>query len=66
MDQKKTCIPYDSVEFKSQADVASNRIPQMVMGAIVHGVGKCFYICDGLLTNLKGSDIGKLNKSETW
>ena len=59
MDQKKTCIPYDSVEQASAADVASNRIAQMVFGAIIHGVGKYFYVSDQLLMAVKGADLGR-------
>ena len=58
MDQQKTCIPYDSVEFMSQADIASIRIPQMVMGAIIHGKGRYAYVTDGLLMDMKGGDFG--------
>ena len=58
MDQKKTCIPYDSVEQASAADVTSNRVAQMVFGAIVHGIGKYFYVSDQLLMKLKGADLG--------
>ena len=58
MDQKKTCIPYDSVEQASAADVASNRIAQMVFGAIVHGIGKYFYVSDQLLMTVKWADLG--------
>jgi hypothetical protein len=61
MDQAKTCIPYDSVEFMSDADVASMRIPQMVMGGIIHGQGKYVYVTDGLLMDMKGSEFGKLH-----
>ena len=60
MDQKKTCIPFDSVEQGSAADVASLRIPQMVFGGIIHGLGKYFYVSDNLVNNLKGADLGKL------
>ena len=59
MDQKKTTIPYDSVEQASAADTSSNRITQSVMGGIVHGIGRFFYVTDGLLFDLKGSDYGK-------
>ena len=59
MNQKKTCIPFDSVEQGSAADVSSLRIGQMVFGAIIHGVGKYFYVSDNLLNNLKGADLGK-------
>ena len=59
MDQKKTCIPFDSVEQASAADVSSMRMAQMVFGAIIHGVGKYFYVSDSLLNNLKGGDLGK-------
>ena len=58
MDQAKTCIPYDSVEFMSDADVASMRIPQMVMGGIIHSQGKYVYVTDGLLMDMKGSEFG--------
>ena len=58
MDQKKTCIPFDSVEQGSAADVASLRIPQMVFGGIIHGLGKYFYVSDNLVNNLKGADLG--------
>ena len=58
MDQNKTCIPYDSVEFMSDADIASMRIPQMVMGGIIHGTGRFLYVSDGLLCDLKGADYG--------
>ena len=59
MDQQKTSIPYDSIEQQSAADLA-NRLPQMVMGGIVHGIGKFAFISDGLLMDLKGSDFGKV------
>ena len=58
MDQNKTCIPYDSVEFMSDADIASMRISQMVMGAIIHGQGRYVYVTDGLLMDMKGGDFG--------
>ena len=61
MDQKKTCIPYDSVEQASAADVASNRMAQMVFGAIVHGVGKYFYVSDQQVMNVKGADLGEFS-----
>ena len=61
MDQAKTCIPYDSVEFMSDADIASMRISQTVMGAIIHGQGKYVYVTDGLLMDMKGSEFGALH-----
>ena len=61
MDQAKTCIPYDSVEFMSDADIASMRIAQTVMGAIIHGQGKHVYVTDGLLMDMKGSEFGTLH-----
>ena len=59
MDQKKTCLPYDSVEQMSAADTGNTRISQAVMGAIIHGVGKFIYVSDGQLVDLKGGDFGK-------
>ena len=58
MDQKKTSIPYDSVEQGSAADTSSNRITQGVMGGIIHGIGRFLYVSDGLLCDLKGADYG--------
>ena len=62
MDQKKTCIPYDSVEQASAADVASTRVAQMVFGAIVHGVGKYFFVSDQQIMTVKGPDLGNSKK----
>ena len=59
MDQRKTSLPYDSVEQTSAADTASNRITQAVMGGIIHGIGKYIYVSDGLLLDLKGGDFGE-------
>ena len=58
MDQRKTSLPYDSVEQMSAADTG-NRIPQHVMGGIIHGIGKYFYVSDGHLSDLKGGDFGE-------
>ena len=43
----------------SAADTGSSRISQAVMGAIIHGVGKYFYVTDGQLLDLKGGDFGE-------
>ena len=59
MDQKKTCLPYDSVEQMSAADTGGSRISQAVMGAIIHGIGKYFFVSDGQLVDLKGGDFGE-------
>ena len=59
MDQRKTSLPYDSVEQMSAADTAGNRISQAVMGGIIHGIGKYFYVSDGQLLDLKGGDFGE-------
>ena len=55
MDQAKTCIPYDSVEFMSDADVASMRIPEIVYGRYHSHSRKDVNVMDGLLMDMKGS-----------
>ncbi len=44
--QDCTHVPFSSVEQLSQKDVKAGRLQQRVHGAIVHGLGKYFYLVD--------------------
>ncbi len=44
--QNTTHLPFSSIEALSQKDVKSGRIQLRVIGVIVHGYGRFFYVID--------------------